>query len=217
MCFFTKQIAIPKNVRHRFNAEVDNEETFLQSEEINGFVHPNIPIILDSTPHLITTDHSWGLLPFWAKNEDIRKQTLNARIESINEKPSFRTITQNRCLIIATGYYEWHWNDSKGNTKVKHEITSQDDEIFTFAGLYTSGNHPVTGEEIKTFTMVTTEANEIMSYVHNHKKRMPIMLKRNDELSWLDKSVDISEFAFPNYDANLKATPLNTPEQYGLF
>lgn len=206
MCFFTQQMAIPKNVKQRFNAEIDNEEAYLQSDYVNGFVYPNIPIILNSSPNIITTDHTWGLLPFWAKDEDFRKNTLNAKIETINEKPSFKNSTQNRCLIIATAYYEWHWNDEKGKSKVKYQINSQDDEVFTFAGLYANWKNPITGEVKKTYTMLTTEANEVMQYVHNHKKRMPIMLKKNDELSWLDKSINISEFAYP-YEAHLIALP----------
>ncbi len=216
MCFYTQQNAPAKNVKKRFNAEIDNKENYLQANEVNGFVYPNIPIILNTTPKLITTDFTWGLLPFWAKEETFRKNTLNARIETIDEKVSFRNITQNRCLIIATGYYEWHWNDSKGSTKDKYQINSKDDEIFTFAGLYTNWKNPATGEIKNTYTMVTTEANELMSFVHNHGKRMPIMLKRQDETAWLDSSIKISEFAFP-YEANLKATQLNENTQYGLF
>lgn len=219
MCFFTQQIAIEKNVRHRFNAEIENKEHFLKSDYINGFAHPNIPIILDSSPNIITTDHTWGLLPFWAQSEEFIKKTntLNAKIETIEKKPSYKKSTENRCLIIATGFHEWHWNDPKGLSKDKYIIKSEEDEIFTFAGIYTTWRNPSTQEEKKTYTMVTTEANEIMSYIHNHKKRMPIMLRRKDELAWLDKSVDMSEFAYPNYDVNLVTTPKISNEQYGLF
>jgi len=206
MCFFTQQSAPKKNVKARFNAEIENEEAFLQSDYINGFSYPNIPIILDETPNIITTDYTWGLLPVWAKDEDFRKNTLNARIETIDEKASFKNITQNRCLIIATGFYEWHWNDSKGKSKEKYQINSQDEEIFAFAGMYSEWVNPFTNEVKKTYTMLTTEANEIMSYVHNHKNRMPIMLNRKDESAWLNKTVKINEFAFP-YEANLIALP----------
>lgn len=206
---------LKKKVKERFNATIDNEDAFLQSEYINGFSHPNIPIIIDSEPHIIKTDFTWGLIPHWSHDEDVRKNTLNARIETIYEKPSFKNITGHRCLIIATGFYEWHWNDTKGKSKDKYEIHSQDDEIFTFAGLYERWVSP-TGEIKYTYTIVTTEANEIMSYVHNHKKRMPVMLNRKDEALWLDKSVKISEFALP-YQANLIAIPNNQNEQYGLF
>jgi putative SOS response-associated peptidase YedK len=216
MCFFTQQNAPKKNVKTRFNVEIDNEENFLQSDEINGFTFPNIPIILDIKPDIITTDFTWGLIPYWSRDVDIRKSTLNARIETINEKPSFSEITQQRCLIIATAFYEWQWNDSKGLSKTKFKIDSQDEDIFCFAGLYERWVNPENGAIKYTYTMVTTEANEIMSKVHNHKKRMPIMLNRKDEAAWLDNSVKINEFAFP-YEANLNAVPITQNIQHGLF
>jgi putative SOS response-associated peptidase YedK len=208
MCYYTQQNASIEDLKRRFNAELDNEETYLQSDFINGFSHPNIPVILNSSPHLITTDYTWGLLPSWAKDIEFRKNTLNARIESIDEKASFKNITHNRCLIIASAYYEWHWNDEKGKSKEKYQINSQDDEIFTFAGLYSSWTDPVTDEIKNTYTMVTTKANKIMDFVHNHKHRMPIMLKKQDESAWLDQSMAITEFAFP-YEGNLIALPSN--------
>lgn len=216
MCFYTQQNAPAKNVMQRFNAEIDAEENYLQSQEINGFSYPNIPIILDKSPTIITTDYTWGLLPFWANDIEFRKNTLNARIETISEKSSFKNITQNRCLIIATAYYEWHWNDSKGKSKDKYQINSQDDEIFTFAGLYTSWKNPATGDIKNTYTMLTTEANDTMSFVHNHKKRMPIMLQRKDESLWLDNTIKFEEFAFP-YGANLIAILTTNTIQHGLF
>lgn len=206
MCFYTQQNATKKEVESRFDAEIDNEEAYLENDFINGFSYPNMPIILDTKSKLITTNYSWGLLPSWAKDEDFRKNTLNARIETIDEKASFRNVTQNRCLVIATAYYEWHWNDEKGKSKDKYQINSQEDEIFTFAGLYSKWVNPSTGEEKNTYTILTTEANELMQYVHNHKKRMPVVLHKKDEKVWLDNSRPIEDFAFP-YQANIVAFP----------
>lgn len=180
MCYYTQQNASIEDLKRRFNAELDNEETYLQSHFINGFSHPNIPVILNSSPHLITTHYTWGLLPYWAKDIEFRKNTLNARIESIDEKASLKNITHNRCLIIASAYYKWHWNDEKGKSKDKYQINSQDDEIFTLQACIPRGD-PVTDEIKNTYTMVTTKANKIMNFVHNHKHRMPIMLRKQDE------------------------------------
>lgn len=204
MCYYTQQNALKNEVKKRFNAEIDNEDSYLITDFINGFTHPNLPIILNSKPNIITTDYSWGLVPSWAKDIEIRKKTLNARIETINKKPSYKNITQNRCLIIATAFYEWHWNDKTGKSKSKYQINSQEDEIFTFAGLYTNWTNPQTGLHLNSFTMLTTEVNELMGYVHNHKKRMPVVLNRADETAWLDASNNISDFAFP-YQAKLIA------------
>lgn len=204
MCFFTQQNASIKQTEDRFNASVVIKEQYLVNDFINGFSFPNLPVILDITPNLIATNFNWGIVPNWCKNIDMRKNTLNARIETIYDKPSFKSITQNRCLIIATAYYEWHWNDEKGKSKDKYQINSQKEEVFSFAGLYNVGINPETGETLNTYTMLTTEANKVMQFVHNHKKRMPIMLNKEDEIAWLDSSNKIQDFAFP-YEGNLVA------------
>jgi putative SOS response-associated peptidase YedK len=196
MCFYVQQNESIAKVKARFKAEVRNQELFTQSEIINGFSHPHLPVILDTSPKEIQNDYTWGLLPHWADDISFRKNTLNARIETVGRKPSFMDITEQRCLIIATAFYEWHWNDDKGKTKQKYTIYSEE-EIFTFAGLYSTWNNPVTEEELKTFTMLTTQANKVMEYIHNHKKRMPIILKREDEQSWLDHSLPLKDLAYP--------------------
>lgn len=203
MCFFIQQKAPIKMVEERFNARVENPDAFLQSDYINGFAHLNSPIIIDNTPEIISTNFSWGLLPSWSKDLDFRKNTLNARIETVDEKASFKNITSNRCLIIATGFFEWRWMDDKGKTKIKYEIHNQEQEIFCFAGLYNKGVNPQTGDVLNSFTMITTHANPTMEYIHNHKKRMPVMLNKKDEMNWLNPLNKIEEFAYPKYKPNL--------------
>ncbi|WP_367752501.1 SOS response-associated peptidase [Flavobacterium sp. WC2430] len=205
MCFFTQQVAICNKVETRFSAKVDNREKFIKSDFVNGFSYPNLPVIIDEKPDIISTDFTWGLIPSWAKDDEIRKNTLNARIETVEEKPSFKNCVNNRCLVIVTGYFEWHWNDSKGKEKEKYLINSQEDEIFCLAGLYSNWLNPSTGDIVNTYTILTTEADKTMQYVHNHKKRMPVMINRIDERKWLDDSISIKDFAYPNYQPNLIA------------
>ncbi|MEC4048748.1 SOS response-associated peptidase [Flavobacterium sp. SUN046] len=193
-----------KKVEKRFKAKVQKPEDFLVSENINGFDFLNVPIILDSSPDIITTNYHWGLVPSWSKDIDFRKNTLNARIETISEKPSFKSLTHQRCLVIASSFFEWHWNDAKGKSKDKYQIFSGEDEIFAMAGLYTSWTNPSTGDLYNSFSIVTTAANKQMEYIHNHKKRMPIMLKKGDEMAWLDSKSNIDEFAFP-YESSMVA------------
>jgi putative SOS response-associated peptidase YedK len=204
MCFFMAQSQPLKKVEKRFKAKVDKPEDFLESEYIVGFEYKNVPIILDSSPEIITTNYNWGLVPNWSNDLDFRKNTLNARIETINEKPSFKNITTNRCLVIASSFFEWHWNDEKGKSKDKYQIFSSEDENFAMAGIYTSWNNPETGDIYNSFSIVTTQANEQMKYIHNHKERMPIMLKKADEMAWLDELNKVQDFAFP-YTANILA------------
>ncbi len=205
MCFFTQQVALFNEVEMRFSAKVDNPENFVKSDFVNGFNYPNLPVIIDDTPDIISTDFTWGLIPSWAKDDEIRKNTLNARIEMVEEKPSFKNCLNNRCLVIVTGYFEWHWNDAKGKEKEKYIINSQENEIFCLAGLYSNWLNPSTGDIVNTYTILTTEADKTMQYVHNHKKRMPVMINRIDERKWLDDSISIKDFAYPNYQPNLIA------------
>ncbi|MCC9016941.1 SOS response-associated peptidase [Flavobacterium lipolyticum] len=207
MCYYVDQKSSRRDVKIRFNIAVNDTGNFYEGMFVRGFDHPNLPIITNNNSDFVTTDATWGLIPSWAKDDSFqKKKTLNARIESIHTKPSYKNITSNRCLIISTGFYEWRWLDVKGTKKEKYFISSQIDEIFCFAGLYDNWVNPLTGVNFKTFTMVTTAANELMRYVHNHKQRMPIILKREDELSWLDPSKNISDFALP-YESKIIAFP----------
>ncbi len=206
MCFYMQQKDPIVKVQKRFNAVVDHPEMFLQADLINGFTYPNVAIILNKSPQIITTNYTWGLLPNWASAIDFRKNTLNARLETLNEKPSFQNIINNRCLIIATAFYEWRWNDEKGKSKQKFQINTNE-ALFTFAGLYSHWTNPITDEKHNTFTMVTTNANKTMEYIHNHKKRMPIILKKEDEINWLNSSIAIEDFGFP-YQVEMVGFPV---------
>lgn len=203
MCFYMAQNQPKDAVEKRFKAKVDFPEHFLESEYIVGFEYLNVPVITNDKPKIIDTTYNWGLIPSWSKDVDIRKNTLNARIETINEKPSFRNITENRCLVIASSFFEWRWLDEKGKQKEKYQIHNCDSESFAFAGLYSSWTNPNTNEIYNSFSIVTTEANQSMKYIHNHKGRMPIMLNIGDESAWLDIDNKVDYFSFPKYQPRL--------------
>lgn len=195
MCFHLKQSKEASVVQNRFNAKLDKPNLFKIQTNINAFDFPKTPVIIDTNPNIIT-HYNWGLIPSWSLNDEIRKMTINAKIETITEKPSFKNSINKRCLIIANGFYEWQWLDSKGKQKIKYEIGIGNDDLFAFAGLYSQWTNKSTGEIRYTYTMVTTEANELMSKIHNIKKRMPIILKPEDEQKWLE-NYPINNFAFP--------------------
>lgn len=199
MCFFMAQDQDLEAVEKRFDATVDNPVEFLQSDYIVGFEYLNVPIITHENPKIISTNFHWGLVPSWSKDLDFRKNTLNARIETLNEKPSFKNITSNRCLVIASSFFEWHWLDDKGKQKQKYQIHNCDTENFAFAGLYDIWIDPITKSEYKSFSIVTTEADQQMKYIHNHKGRMPVMLNQGDESAWLDVGNKVEDFSYPNY------------------
>lgn len=212
MCFHSKQSKSATEVQNRFKAVVENPIEFKAQNHINGFDFPESPVILDEKPNIIT-HLNWGLIPSWSKDEMIRKYTLNAKIETLEDKPSFKNSINKRCLVIADGFYEWQWLDAKGKNKVKYEIGLENEELFAFAGLYSEWINDNTGEIRKTYTIVTTEANLLMTEIHNVKKRMPVILKPEDEQKWLEHS-SIFNFKYP-YEVKLVAK--KESDAYSLF
>ncbi len=185
MCFHFKQSKQALELKTRFNAKIDKIESFKSSDHYNAFTFPKTPVITNGNPELID-NLQWGLIPKWAKDDNIKKYTLNARIETITEKPSFRGSVNNRCLVIVDGYYEWQWLDSKGKNKQKYLISLPNDELFSFAGLWENWVNKQTGETCKTYTIITTDANEQIAEIHNSKKRMPVVLTPEHETNWLN-------------------------------
>lgn len=195
MCFFSRQTKKAVELENRFKAKLLQSDDFKPTTRFNGFSHPQTPVIIHKEKEIIQS-LQWGLIPHWAKDDGIKKYTLNARIETLSEKPSFRNAVNNRCLIIADGYYEWQWLDPKGKKKQPYLITLPDNNAFAFAGLWSEWVDKISGEIIKSYTIVTTEANEQMSEIHNSKKRMPIVLNRDNEGDWLNQ-IAVEEFTKP--------------------
>lgn len=183
MCFYFHQSKTATELKQRFKAQFNDETVFLQPN-YNAFEFPQIPVITNHKPDTIQF-FNWGLIPHWAKDSEIRKNTLNARIETLSEKPSFRSSITKRCLIPADGYYEWQWLDAKGKLKQKYNIILPNGELFAFAGLWSEWVDTTSGEVVYSCTILTTEANELMSKIHNSKKRMPVILNPNLEQQWL--------------------------------
>ncbi|MEM7660398.1 MAG: SOS response-associated peptidase [Bacteroidota bacterium] len=123
--------------------------------------------------------HRWGLIPAWAKDKKIAYKLINARAETVAEKPSFRTAFQRyRCLVLADGFFEWKKTLSG---KIPHWITLADESAFAFAGLSESWTSPE-GKPLHTFTVITTEPNELMVDIHD---RMPAILTEETARLWL--------------------------------
>ena len=185
MCFYFKQSKEAVELENRFQATVDNKISGLVSALIfNGFEFPKTPVISNQDTSRINL-FQWGLIPSFAQNDSIKRYTLNARIETLTEKPSFKNYIENRCLIIADGFYEWKWLDPKGKMKQKYLVTAPVCELFTFAGLWSEWVDRQTGDIIKTYTIVTTEAQGLMRDIHNSKMRMPVILAYELEKDWL--------------------------------
>ncbi len=129
--------------------------------------------------------YRWGLVPGWAKDPAIGQKMINARSETLTEKPSFRNaLTRRRCLIPADGFYEWERHTDGTRHPVHFRLASGD--LFAFAGLWEEWHEPGTDTLLRTCTIVTTSANETVGKVHD---RMPVMLSRDAEPIWMDATV----------------------------
>ncbi len=201
MCYSTKLTKKASEIETRFNAIFDDLNLYSTNNEINAFTYPKTPIITNLQSNMIQHCY-WGLVPEWAKDESIKKYTLNARIETISQKPSFKNNINNRCLIVANGFYEWQWLNERGSAKQKYEIGIANNALFSFGGLWNSRYDKSTNSYKKTYTIVTTEAQGIMEQIHNSKKRMPLILSNESERHWLlgdsvenFKKIDVQLFA----------------------
>jgi putative SOS response-associated peptidase YedK len=127
----------------------------------------------------------WGLVPSWAKDPAIGNKMINARAETVSEKPSFRSaFKKRRCLIVADGFYEWQKSD---NGKQPFYIRMKDSSPFAFAGLWESWDK---GEQIRSCSIITTDANDLMNEIHH---RMPVILPPENYGVWLDPDFDEKE------------------------
>jgi putative SOS response-associated peptidase YedK len=126
-----------------------------------------------------TTTMRWGLIPSWTKDIRAAKPLINARAETLGEKPAFRSLLKaHRCLVPASGFFEWK---HERNRKTPYYIRLTDDPLFSFAGLYDQWHNPE-GVTVSTYTIVTCDANALVAPVHD---RMPVILSRGAEERWL--------------------------------
>ncbi len=135
----------------------------------------------------------WGLIPSWAKDPKMGAKLINARAETVAEKPAFRSaFRKRRCFVVADGFYEWQQQE---NTKQKqpYYFRLNDGRPFAFAGLWEHWQNDK-GEEIESCTLLTGEPNELMRPIHN---RMPIILEPNNYDLWLDPEVQKPELLQP--------------------
>ncbi|MCB2380072.1 SOS response-associated peptidase [Hymenobacter sp. BT635] len=183
----------------------------------NAAPSQQLPIITNTEPGRIQL-FQWGLVPGWVKDVKAAPKPINARAETLPEKPSFRQLLQRRrCLVLADSFYEWQQTApvAKG-PKTPHRILLRNEQPFAFAGLWDEWVDRTSGEVVPTFTIITTEPNELMASLHN---RMPVILPdRQAELSWLDdgQTATAHQALLQPYAANLMqeyvvSTLVNSP------
>ena len=153
-------------------------------------IAPTQPILAIPNDDKLTADFFiWGLIPMWAKDPEIGNRLINARGETLAEKPSFRgSYRHKRCLILADGFYEWKTFGSR-KIKTPYYIHMQDHKPFAFAGLWDHWESP-DGSSIKSCAIITTTPNELMASIHD---RMPVILHPRDYARWLDSAPQTPE------------------------
>ena len=163
----------------------------------------------------------WGVVPRWAKDIKIGYKLINARAESLFEKPMWKPlITRQRALVPANGFYEWQRSDD-GKTKTPFYIHPKDQELYSFAGIWETW-HDIEGHPLQSFSIITTEPNKEMRDIHN---RMPVILTPDEEGQWLDPAVidraDIEPFLHPYHDGGLEiyevTDEVNTPKNNAAY
>ncbi|HTB32537.1 MAG TPA: SOS response-associated peptidase [Bacteroidia bacterium] len=161
---------------------------------VSGFAHPQLPVLTQERPNEFQL-YYWGLIPYWcpdeAKARELANMALNAKAETIFEKPMFReAIIHKRCILPVNGFYEWR---EENKMKYPYYIYPAKDKMFTLACLSDTWADKETGEILNTFSIVTTAANSVMEMIHNKKKRMPLLLDENGWKKWIDNSASKEE------------------------
>ena len=151
----------------------------------------------------------WGLIPSWAKDPSIGGRMINARAETLAEKPAFRAAYKyHRCLIFADGFFEWQARPGE-KSKLPHFIHLKDGKPFAFAGLWEHWQSP-DGSEVRSATIITTEPNQLMAAIHN---RMPVILPRNAYTQWLDPAPQqpaaLQSLLVPYPETEMEAFPIS--------
>ena len=202
----------PDDLVGRFAASLHVEDTLVP--RFNVAPTQMLPIVTEGPAGREIQFARWGLVPAWAKDPAIGNRMINARAETLAEKPSFRaSLRSRRCLVPADGFFEWAERQAapeQPSARQPYFIHRQDDALFAFAGLYDQWRDP-SGRTLTSFTIVTTDPNEVMRTLHH---RMPVLLLPEHEADWLDPDLIDQDgwraLLQPYPDGLLEAYPIST-------
>lgn len=212
MCYNIAIYSQRKAIEKRFGIRFKAPERYAPHYHASAFSAPYLPVIGTDDPAIIES-YRWGLVPHWVKDgktaNEIRFKTLNARSETIHEKRSFKdAVKTKRCLVLIEGFYEWR--EFKGN-KYPYYIRLISKEPFALAGLWDRWEDQKEKREEYTFSVITTKANPLMAIIHNTRKRMPVILERENERKWLDEltATEIDSMLKPYNEGAMEAHPVS--------
>jgi putative SOS response-associated peptidase YedK len=187
MCFSVNVNLVKEELEYRYGATLIDHEKYRPSYYYHAFALPEMPAVCAGQPENIKI-LTWGLIPSWVSTfheaNEIRFKTFNSRAETAEKKSSFSSsFKSKRCLIPVKGFFEWQ---HRGSEKIPWYIYHSSEDIFSLAGLYDNWTDNNTGQVYNTFSILTTDANELLAEIHNSTKRMPVVLDRASEASWID-------------------------------
>jgi len=170
-----------------------------------------VPVVTDKSPKKLVMLR-WGLVPFWAKDVKIGARMLNARAESLADKPAFKdSFQRRRCLVLADGFYEWHREgEGKKATKTPMYARRPGAGLITFAGLWASWHSKEEPDQrVISCTIVTTDAAGVMTDVHH---RMPVIIEPDARADWLDRGASVEDLGplLKPHDADLEVYAIRT-------
>lgn len=192
MCFTVNVNIVKEEFEKQFNVPFIDHENYRPSYYYHAHAFPDLPAFGSFNHETNIRLLKWGLIPGWVRDpgdaDEIRSLTLNARAETIDTKPSFaESYRHRRCIIPVRGFFEWQ---HKGGQKIPWYIYPPDSGIMMLAGLYSSWHTGENNNTLNTFTIVTTRANELMSGIHNSKKRMPVIVRAEDVEAWINEDTE---------------------------
>lgn len=194
---------LAKIIEDRFDVKVDKTR---YKPRYNSAPSQDLAVISNIKPGELSF-YRWGLIPFWAKDKSIGNKLINAKAETIAEKPSFKnSLRKKRCLVLSDGFFEWKAINKK--EKIPYRITMKDNGLFAMAGIWDSWKDE-TGLVINSFAIITTSPNRLMENIHT---RMPVILSSNDEKTWLsnDDSAVLQSLLKPFPEDEMTAFPVSS-------
>jgi putative SOS response-associated peptidase YedK len=214
MCGRFTNRAKPEQIKTEFKVGRLNPDIY--KERYNIAPAQLIDVVAVQSDERELSQFKWGLVPSWAKDSDIGNRMINARAETLAEKPSFRdAFKKRRCIIPASGFYEWRKKGS--GAKQPFYFYLREKEVFGFAGLWEEWIDKESGDVLETCTIITTEANGVLKPVHD---RMPVILKADDYSRWLDPKENNTDrlqkllvpYPADEMDSHAVSTSVNIPE-----
>ena len=206
MCVFLTLRLNKAQVKKQYDTRGIDDSFFGPVYVQSAFSYKAWPVITSEKTDRVSM-LNWGLIPRWVKDEStagkIRSSTINARIETIHEKPSFRQAAKSqRCLVLADGFFEFR---EVNKQKYPYFIQLKNGEPFSMAGLYDNWTNRNSGEILSTFSILTTEANPLMEKIHSRKKRMPVIIPAGQEKDWIGFNIHQDSLSQAYPQENLEA------------